>query len=60
MDGHMPPIVKPGFPSNKGDKCVLDLERCFGSFWTKESNMTAADMFTRLSFQNPECGDCCE
>lgn len=57
MDGHMPPIARPGTPPT-GEKCVLDLDRCFGSFWTRGANMTSDDMFTRLTFQYPECGDC--
>ncbi|WWC59711.1 uncharacterized protein I303_102273 [Kwoniella dejecticola CBS 10117] len=58
MDGHMPPILKSGMDPTTNDKCVLDLDRCFGSFWTREEDVSSADMFKRLTFQYPECGDC--
>ncbi|OCF33813.1 hypothetical protein I316_04525 [Kwoniella heveanensis BCC8398] len=58
MDGHMPPILKPGTDASANDKCLLDLDRCFGSFWTREEDVPSADMFKRLTFQYPECGDC--
>lgn len=57
MDGHIPSLPRPGTPPSN-DKCILDLERCFGGFWTRNDNVTSADMFTRLTFQYPECGDC--
>ncbi|WWC68199.1 uncharacterized protein I206_102122 [Kwoniella pini CBS 10737] len=58
MDGHMPPILKSGMDPLTNDKCFLDLDRCFGSFWTREEDVPSADMFKRLTFQYPECGDC--
>ncbi|WWD07409.1 3-O-alpha-D-mannopyranosyl-alpha-D-mannopyranose xylosylphosphotransferase [Kwoniella europaea PYCC6329] len=58
MDGHMPPILKAGTDPSANDKCVLDLDRCFGSFWSREEDVPSADMFKRLTFQYPECGDC--
>ena len=72
MDGHMPPTLKPSANPLANDKyvkyyfctpltlrrCLLDLDRCFGSFWTRRENMASDDMFKRLTFQYPECGDC--
>nr|XP_018999326.1 uncharacterized protein I203_08102 [Kwoniella mangroviensis CBS 8507]OCF62787.1 hypothetical protein I203_08102 [Kwoniella mangroviensis CBS 8507] len=58
MDGHMPPILKAGTDPSANDKCVLDLDRCFGSFWSREEDVPSGDMFKRLTFQYPECGDC--
>ncbi len=40
-------------------RCLLDLERCFGAFWTRGESASSEDMFKRLTFQYPECGDCC-
>lgn len=42
----------------QNNRCILDLERCFGPFWTRRENVTSADMFKRLTFHHPECGDC--
>jgi 3-O-alpha-D-mannopyranosyl-alpha-D-mannopyranose xylosylphosphotransferase len=41
-------------------RCLLDLERCFGSFWTRSESVPSSEMFTRLAFQYPDCGDCRE
>ena len=60
MDGHMPDILKPGVPASAKDKCMIDLDRCFGAFWSRSSEMPSVDMFTRLTFLYPECGDCSE
>ncbi|WVW78190.1 hypothetical protein I302_100141 [Kwoniella bestiolae CBS 10118] len=46
------------FSSTNEYRCVLDLDRCFGSFWSREEDVPAADMMKRLTFQYPECGDC--
>ncbi|WWC86667.1 uncharacterized protein L201_001544 [Kwoniella dendrophila CBS 6074] len=43
FDGHMPPILKPGMDPETNDK---------------EEDVPSADMFKRLTFQYPECGDC--
>ncbi|EIW71073.1 hypothetical protein TREMEDRAFT_67553 [Tremella mesenterica DSM 1558] len=57
MDGHMDSIPKPGYNVDP-DKCTIDLDRCFGPFWTRAEDVDSADMFKRLTFQYPECGDC--
>lgn len=59
LDGHMPPLLQQHVDPASNDKCTLDLDRCFGSFWTQEKNVSSSDMFKRLAFQNPRCGDCC-
>jgi hypothetical protein len=56
----MPPLLRPGTSPSVNNKCLLDLDRCFGSFWSRAENTTSADMFTRLTFQYPDCGDCSE
>lgn len=60
MDGHLPPIPKPGQSRRVNDRCTFDLERCLGSFWSRRENVSADDMFKRLAFANPSCGDCCK
>jgi 3-O-alpha-D-mannopyranosyl-alpha-D-mannopyranose xylosylphosphotransferase len=60
MDGHMPPILKPSQSAATNDKCTFDLERCLGSFWSRHETVSADDMFKRLAFANPSCGDCCK
>lgn len=37
---------------------MIDLNRCFGVFWTREEDILSTDMMKRLTFQYPECGDC--
>lgn len=37
---------------------MIDLNRCFGVFWTREEDVLSTDMMKRLTFQYPECGDC--
>lgn len=59
MDGHMPPILRPSQSPSTNDRCTFDLERCLGSFWSRQEDVTADDMFKRLAFANPSCGDCC-
>lgn len=58
MDGHLPPIPKPSQARTANDRCTFDLERCLGSFWSRHDNVSADDMFKRLAFANPSCGDC--
>ncbi|ORY21754.1 hypothetical protein BCR39DRAFT_553054 [Naematelia encephala] len=58
LDGHMPPIPKPGQDPSVHNTCILDLDRCFGTFWSRLEDFSAPDMFKRLAFQYPECGDC--
>ncbi|WVQ79814.1 3-O-alpha-D-mannopyranosyl-alpha-D-mannopyranose xylosylphosphotransferase [Cryptococcus sp. DSM 104549] len=58
MDGHMPPILKNGQDPAQNNKCLLDLNRCFGTFWSRNEDVSSADMFKRITFQYPECGDC--
>lgn len=60
MDGHMPPIPKPSQSSASNDQCTFDLERCLGPFWSRQETVSADDMFKRLAFANPSCGDCCK
>lgn len=60
MDGHLPPVLRPGISPSINDKCVIDLDRCYGPFWSRNDNTSSADMFTRLAFQYPDCGDCSE
>ena len=54
----MPPLLRPGTSPSKNEKCLIDLDRCFGSFWSRSSDIASSDMFTRLAFQYPDCGDC--
>ena len=71
MDGHMPEIMKPDGDQSSNDRylplrrpmligtrCIIDLARCFGPFWSRNENMPASEMFTRLAFQYPDCGNC--
>ncbi|RSH79984.1 Xanthine phosphoribosyltransferase 1 [Apiotrichum porosum] len=59
MDGHIPRILKPGSNENLNDWCNLDLQHCFGPFWDQtDASIPADEMFKRLTFQHPECGDC--
>lgn len=60
MDGHIPPMLPKGVPKEANDVCKIDLERCLGRFWSVGENATAEDMFKRLAFSYPDCGDCCE
>jgi 3-O-alpha-D-mannopyranosyl-alpha-D-mannopyranose xylosylphosphotransferase len=60
MDGHMPPILRPSQSPSTNDRCTFDLERCLGSFWSRQEDVSADDMFKRLAFANPSCGDCCK
>ncbi|GMK56901.1 hypothetical protein CspeluHIS016_0307410 [Cutaneotrichosporon spelunceum] len=57
LDGHLPPLLEPGRASTSNDKCNLDLGRCFGPFWAGEDT-PAQDVFKRLAFEDPACGDC--
>ncbi|KAL1407040.1 Xanthine phosphoribosyltransferase 1 [Vanrija albida] len=58
LDGHLPQILPPSADAKQRDQCLFDLERCFGGFWTRKANVSASDMFKRLTFQAGECGDC--
>ncbi|ODN79461.1 3-O-alpha-D-mannopyranosyl-alpha-D-mannopyranose xylosylphosphotransferase [Cryptococcus amylolentus CBS 6039] len=58
MDGPMPHLLKGGKDPETNNKCMLDLNRCFGSFWSRGEHVASDDMFKRLTFQYPECGDC--
>lgn len=59
MDGHLPPLLEVEDPE-ANDVCVLDLDTCFGTFWTESVSVPADEMFKRLTFEKPQCGDCCE
>ena len=59
MDGHLPPILTPG-KDETNDVCILDLDECFGSFWSDNESVPATEIFTRLAFKKPKCGDCSE
>lgn len=58
MDGIMPPLLRSGEDPAQNDRCIIDLNRCFGLFWTREEDVLSSDMMKRLTFQYPECGDC--
>lgn len=58
MDGHMPRVIQPNHPSDTNERCIFDLERCLGPFYTRNENTTADEMFKRLAFAEPACGDC--
>ncbi|UOH84333.1 3-O-alpha-D-mannopyranosyl-alpha-D-mannopyranose xylosylphosphotransferase [Cryptococcus neoformans] len=51
-------FCKSGEDPAQNDRCVIDLNRCFGLFWTREEDVLSSDMMKRLTFQYPECGDC--
>lgn len=57
LDGHFPGFLPKGTDPKEHDQCILDFERCFGSFWTGGS-VSASDMMKRIAFQEPDCGDC--
>jgi 3-O-alpha-D-mannopyranosyl-alpha-D-mannopyranose xylosylphosphotransferase len=57
MDGHLPALTMIETPKT----CAIGLERCFGSWFASgKEKISAADMFKRLTFEQWECGDCCE
>jgi hypothetical protein len=41
-------------------RCTLDLDHCFGSFGQNAETSYAHDVFKRITFERPECGDCRE
>ncbi|WVR04824.1 hypothetical protein IAU60_001836 [Kwoniella sp. DSM 27419] len=51
-------LEQAGWEAPKATDFLFYLDRCFGSFWTREETVSSADMFKRLTFQYPECGDC--
>jgi 3-O-alpha-D-mannopyranosyl-alpha-D-mannopyranose xylosylphosphotransferase len=57
MDGHIPQLLEPG-KGGSNDVCILDLDECFGSFWSESQSVSATEAFRRLTFEKPECGDC--
>ncbi len=48
--------------------CTLNLDQCLGPWWRQShdrfrsggAEIDSVDMFKRLAFEMPECGDCCE
>lgn len=58
MDGHIPPLLKKGQSDSVNGKCTFDLERCFGRFWSATDDVPSDEMFKRLAFSFPACGDC--
>ena len=58
IDGHLPPILRPGQSFLDNTRCFIDLAKCFGEFWSEDRDVPAVEMFERLAFVTPECGDC--
>ncbi len=48
----------PDADPSTNDRCVFDLERCFGGWWSRGEDVDADTMFKRLAFGQPACGDC--
>lgn len=56
MDGHLEP---PRYTTYKPKSCSIDMDRCFGPSFADPSAVEPADeLFKRLAFERPECGDC--
>lgn len=58
LDGHLQTAWAAAGEEN--DKCTMDLNTCFGSFWTKGIDTTAGHIFKHVAFRVPPCGDCRE
>jgi 3-O-alpha-D-mannopyranosyl-alpha-D-mannopyranose xylosylphosphotransferase len=59
MDGHLPPLHRAG--QLREDVCGIDVHQCFGeSFINGTDDVSADEMFKRLTFDQWRCGDCCE
>ncbi|KLT40218.1 hypothetical protein CC85DRAFT_322156 [Cutaneotrichosporon oleaginosum] len=58
LDGHMPSSENRTADAAEADRCTLDLQECFGTFWTEQEDTTAAHMFKHIAFRRPACGDC--
>lgn len=43
---------------NSAQDCKLDMHVCFSDFWTAGLTSSANDIFKRIAFEHPECGDC--
>lgn len=48
---------EPGRGATSGP-CEIDLDLCFGAFWSASSPVPAEEAFKRLAFEHPACGDC--
>lgn len=57
---HPTTTSKPGDLAPLTTRCTLDLDHCFGVFWTKGEPAAASEVFKRVTFERPECGDCRE
>lgn len=47
-------------PRDHGDvhsRTEVNLDVCFGAFWTKRADTSAVEIFTRIAFLHHECGD---
>lgn len=56
MDGHLEP---PRYTTYTPKSCSIDMDRCFGPAFADPSvKLSAGDLFKRISFELPECGDC--
>lgn len=59
LDGHLPAPSGQGSTTEQG--CRIDLNQCFSqAFLTGQEDVSASDMFKRLAFAEPDCGDCRE
>ncbi|KAL7411718.1 hypothetical protein BDY24DRAFT_443052 [Mrakia frigida] len=56
LDGPAPPF------GASSSSCSIDLRACFGDFWPDNArqciNEEASNIFKRLAFERPQCGDC--
>jgi hypothetical protein len=60
MDGHLPRIPDDHLVHDDIHECEIDVRMCFGADLMRGSDVDAADMFKRLTFERYECGDCCK
>jgi len=59
MDGHLPPLRRPG--QMREEFCRVGMQQCFGeSFINGTEDVSADEMFKRLTFDQWRCGDCCK
>lgn len=60
MDGHLPRIPNDRLVHDDIHECEIDVHMCFGEDFMRGAAVDAVDMFTRLTFERYECGDCCK
>lgn len=63
LDGPLPPF------GATIRNCTVHFNHCFGSWWRRmernrkghnDGKYRAEEIFTRIAYEFPECGDCCE